>query len=737
MRRRSAANSARPARRFAALGGVALVLASTIIGLAPASAGAAVKPGDVTMTVTDVTPNSPELSYTPQPMAFSLSLVNNTDKPLTDVTISAARSNDPITSQAKLDAAIAHPKVPSSDLVTTLKTTLTTTLTPRIPAALLFATTTDIPTDAEICLCSNAIYPIYFTAEYTPPGGSPVRIASTQTYLPSFTGKPTKPAKSQISWVWPLLDRPHRLYQTRVFRDDDLATEIAPGGRLDQLLEVVEHVGASVPMTLVTDPELIDELYVMQTGYRVRIGTTIVAGTGATDAAAWLGRLRAVLADGKMELTFSAPADPAVESLHQAGVTWSATTVDKAALRRISTALGGEVPPSDIAWPAGSTLTRSTLSTLVGTGTKIVIVSDTTLPKGSGQSVIPDALAPLTTSSGQAIAAVTSTPIERWVARVLTPGGPGLAALPQLVAELAIRAVKSLTQSHYVVITPPRELTVDPAVAERMILATAQTPWSSPLPLRLAVGSITPVGHGVLHGRVEPPRLAPAAVANLQFVAHALPGLRSLYADTPTATAATEAWAAALGDVDAAAQRCASSELLTEPALSIQCSQSVANKVAGVRNAVYVARPSGGGQYTLASKNSRLPITIVNHLPAAVRVRVSVRTVNGVPGFSAPDVERTIDANSTVQLRVPTHVNRVGRIDVEATLSTPDGISLGGTVRLTVHSTALGTIGVIITIVAALVLLIALLVRLIRRLRRGRHPAPTKAEPTPVATESS
>jgi hypothetical protein len=44
-------------------------------------------------------------------------------------------------------------------------------------------------------------------------------------------------------------------------------------------------------------------------------------------------------------------------------------------------------------------------------------------------------------------------------------------------------------------------------------------------------------------------------------------------------------------------------------------------------------------------------------------------------------------------------------------------------VLVSVHSTALGTIGVIITIVAAVVLALALVVRLIRRLRRRRSLA--------------
>ena len=58
----------------------------------------------------------------------------------------------------------------------------------------------------------------------------------------------------------------------------------------------------------------------------------------------------------------------------------------------------------------------------------------------------------------------------------------------------------------------------------------------------------------------------------------------------------------------------------------------------------------------------------------------------------------------------------------------PDDIQLGAAVFLSIHSTALGAIGVIITVSAATVLLLALLIRLIRRLRNPR-PAPGTAPP--------
>jgi hypothetical protein len=61
-------------------------------------------------------------------------------------------------------------------------------------------------------------------------------------------------------------------------------------------------------------------------------------------------------------------------------------------------------------------------------------------------------------------------------------------------------------------------------------------------------------------------------------------------------------------------------------------------------------------------------------------------------------------------------------------LFTPSNEQLGAPVDLSVHSTALGAIGVIITITAAAVLVLALLIRFIRRLRNPK-PVPGTAPP--------
>jgi hypothetical protein len=188
---------------------------------------------------------------------------------------------------------------------------------------------------------------------------------------------------------------------------------------------------------------------------------------------------------------------------------------------------------------------------------------------------------------------------------------------------------------------------------------------------------------------------------------------------------------ALLGPLPTAVQRTESTAWRTDPVHGIAFAQHLNDRLNVLASSVRIYKPSGG-TYTLASSNSPLPVTIVNGLNATVSVQVRVDPVNGLPGFSAADVGRQrIAPGARLTLHVPTHVNRTGRFEVQATLYTPSGDQLGAPVYLSVHSTALGVIGIVITVVAAVVLALALLIRFVHR---RRHPTPRPGTAPPAIT---
>lgn len=711
----------------AALAVLALAVAGSLTPAAAAgSARGRAQPLDaksVSITIADVSPSTPPATTGKSVLTVTLVLRNNTDQSLPTVTVVGQRG-DPISTRQALDSAISHPQPPTPELVApfTSQKPVTLSLGPRaaVPVTYSAVTSTDNSTAPGLCLCQDRIYPLYFAAHSTDLTGADIVVGTAETFVPSFGDTP-HPAPVRVAWVWPLLERPHRLIGDQEFLDDDLAYLVS-GGRLDRALQVVEAVADhGVAMTVLIDPELVDELAVMATGkYTVLSRPKAVAGTGSAAARSWLDRLRAVLtADPKLQLDFTAPDDPDVESLTRNELSWS-DVLSPEQRSRIVTAVGGRPMSSTVAWPVDGVVSSDTLATLARTGATSVIVSDRTLPVAPGTAGPGSRLATVQTAAGEISADVTASDMQQFVSPSISGVGNGTSStLPQLVSEVAVDAVATPDTSGFVVLAPPRAVNpIDPAAAARAVLDTAATAWSTSITLDAAAHSVATGSFGQL---VPPPAtsagLPPASIDAAREVSAGLPQLATMMS---TADAST-----VFGPLPAAVQRVESAAWRQYPAAGADVAGKLTARLDAIRSGVRIIRPVNG-TYTLASSNSPLPVTVENSLSVPVTVTVQVTAVNSLPGFRASPVQRqTIAPNSKVILHVPTRVERTGKFEVEAVLLTPSAAQIGNPVFVSVHSTALGTIGVIITIVAAVVLVLALLIRLIRRMRRPRPPAVT------------
>src|SRR5271166_2351450 len=179
------------------------------------------------------------------------------------------------------------------------------------------------------------VYPLLVNVNGTPDYGEPARLDDARFLLP-VVGVPPDPLDTSgqalgamgaviapdtskpvpITMLWPLADRPRLApgvpggtIPVRLM-DDELATSLATGGRLDVLLAAAEFatshdvdpdgaVGRS--MCLAVDPDLLVTVNAMTRGYVVsdspdgsaqQPGTPTHPGTGQAAAAGWLDRLR-------------------------------------------------------------------------------------------------------------------------------------------------------------------------------------------------------------------------------------------------------------------------------------------------------------------------------------------------------------------------------------------------------------------------------------------------------------
>ena len=202
------------------------------------------------------------------------------------------------------------------------------------------------------------------------------------------------------------------------------------------------------------------------------------------------------------------------------------------------------------------------------------------------------------------------------------------------------------------------------------------------------------------------------------MVHEALPAISTMLSRSPAGQAVASGLAPALQRTESAAWRADGVQNGRRTGASI--SAQLSGQVNAILSGVQIVNPRYGS-YTLAGSNSPVPITVRNALPYPVAVSITVTTVGNLPGLTVKTLPvQVIAAASKQTVQVPTVIERSGRIPVDAVLSAPNDYQLGHPVKLFIHSTVLGTIGIVITVVAGVVLVIALLVRYLRRIRRLR-----------------
>ncbi|MBO0856291.1 MAG: hypothetical protein J2P18_21275 [Nocardia sp.] len=187
------------------------------------------------------------------------------------------------------------------------------------------------PVKSALGISAPGVYPLLLNVNGEPAYGNQAHLDDARFLLPvlglppmpNSGGQPIAPAPQPpipTTMVWPLADRPRMVAgrpgsvdDKALLTDDELAGELAPGGRLDQLLAALEsavrpdssHDGAhpgpglANSLCLAIDPDLLLTVSRMTSGYQVLASPSdpdgpTRDGTGTQAARSWLDRLRAV-----------------------------------------------------------------------------------------------------------------------------------------------------------------------------------------------------------------------------------------------------------------------------------------------------------------------------------------------------------------------------------------------------------------------------------------------------------
>ncbi|HEY4024514.1 MAG TPA: DUF6049 family protein [Pseudonocardiaceae bacterium] len=605
--------------------------------------------------------------------------------------------------------------------------------------------TMDVPISGPngLQITKPGVYPMLINIDGTPDYGKQARLATDAVLLPvrSLPGSPTpnQGGTRQLTVLWPLVDTaPTMMSATEtgqpVLTDDHLATSLASGGRLANLLDAARHApAASSALCYAVDPDLLDTVIAMSHGYLVRTasgGTT--PGAGATAATQWLGTLRGMIGGHcVLPLPF---ADADVAALSRSG----ALDLERLAVGQEADLAADLKPASvqqvnNVLWPTGNAIDQHTMTDLAGLGQTSVLVEPTALTPSDGSGVVPlTGVSGVTPTRAVTIDQLVSGALDGSADHSTVAGAPSVPSSQSVlntengIGALLYQSVFGTTRGAPMLIAPPRRWdasaddlrgfldTVGSVLDGQHATATGLATLVGQQP---SAGAATLISSPATTGEELPISLTSTIVAQNQTQQDVL---QAMHAD-PTNPAHLQP-SALIAPLQVDLLRCASSAWRgSGSAAGAATADVAADQLSLLTNSISIEQPPAS--ISRASSNSPLPVTVSNKLPVDVEVQI---TFSGEPGLApVPPHDAKIPAHSPLTLFVSAKLARTGRFSLVETLTTPSGNTmLGPPARLELVSTSYGTIILVVSGVAfgALVLLSAR--RIYRRARSNKLDAP-------------
>lgn len=209
--------------------------------------------------------------------------------------------------------------------------------------------------------------------------------------------------QTSLTMLWPLISTPHLTAetdtdeeQTPIFEDDNLAAELAPGGRLERMVAL----GRELDITWIVDPDLLASVDAMRDGYRVRNadGSTRPGGEqGRKLATDWLAAVESAVAGKKIvALPYG---DPDIASIAHRGKNVSGSLgrlkdATDVAASTVETILHVK-PSTDFSWPVEGAVTPSIIDVATSAGARNVIARSDSMREAGSLTYTPSAARPI------------------------------------------------------------------------------------------------------------------------------------------------------------------------------------------------------------------------------------------------------------------------------------------------------------------------------------------------------
>jgi hypothetical protein len=558
-----------------------------------------------------------------------------------------------------------------------------------------------------------------------------------RTFLPWQEDAPGHPTR--LTYLWPLISTPHITArtqsdkkQTPVFRDDSLADELAPGGRLQEMLEL----GKQLNVTWVIDPDLLASVDFMADRYRVHKPggepDETVAGKGQEYAKRWLEELQeAVVGKEVIALPF---ADPDLASLAHRGknVPGALSSLGQA------TSLGRETvetvlhvkPSTDFAWPYNGAVDSSVVDVATSAGAHNVIARSDSV-RENRLSYAPTAARPI--GSGNT-ALVADAPLSTAFEADLSRAGASSLAVQRFLSQSLALSRQSPARTRSIVVAPQRMPTVSQAQAMAAgIKALSDGGWTEPNSL---AGAAKAKPDPNARRKMPAPSAYPSSLRRTELPASAFEQVRKTKDGLDDFTHILSQAERVMPPFTTAIDREVSNAWRGESRTGQSYRNSVEKYLLELRGAVKLIKKS---DITLSGREATIPVTVQNNLAQGVDGLVLELRSSRV-GFDVGDAKRVkVDGEHTQSLKFDTTAKNNGRAYVYAQLYTEDGERYGKVMKFQVNVTSI-TSTVLLVIAGGVLLIVLAGIRMYtQRKRSGPAPdpdAPLEQQPDDPESEN-
>jgi hypothetical protein len=341
---------------------------------------------------------------------------------------------------------------------------------------------------------------------------------------------------------------------------------------------------------------------------------------------------------------------------------------------------------------------QATLSSLVASGSRTILLSSSVLPDSRPETFTPDPVVRKNVSgTGVKLVAYDDT-LRKVLGADTTDPGDALLAEQRFLAETAMITGEAPQKPRTVVITPPRRWTPSASFAKAVLTYTAKAPWLQPV--RLGDAENTPPAGRTFQPQKDSSGLGKNYLRQVRDLGGQIDKFTSIFdpavSDFTLGVPRAESSAWSGQSVRGKAMR---------HTLELQLGHTAA-KVKVLNDGI-----------TLAGKSGRIPITISNGLDrGTVKVWLHAYSQNKTRlRVDAVDRMLTLEPGhkDQVTLNMTASANGVAYVNVE--LLTPDGNSFDGAHVVRVNATGYGRTALLITGVSLAVLFVGVAIRMVRR----------------------